>query len=109
MAKPVVVSSYSRMYTYTLTVGTSPVSFTALPSSSSVKNPEKIVIQAASTNTTAILIGPTGITSDYANGGVELVPGSSTVPYMNLDESLVAVALSSGQKLLISYYSEPNG
>lgn len=109
MAKPIVLSSYSRMYTYTLSVGTSTVSFSAIPASSVLKNPEKILIQAPSTNTVAILVGPSTITADYNNGGTELLPGSSTVSYYNLDESLSAIALAPSQKLLITYYSEPNG
>lgn len=109
MARPIVLSSYSRQYTYTLVVGTSEVPFTAIPSTVLLKNPEKIQVQAASTNTVAVLIGPTGITADYLNGGTEMLPGASTVLYFNLDESMKAIALAAGQKLLITYYSEPNG
>lgn len=109
MAKPIVLSSYSRMYTYTLSVGTSAVPFTAIPTSSALKNPEKILIQAPSTNTVAIIVGPSTVSADYNNGGIEILPGSSTVSYYNLDESLYAIGLAINQKLLITYFSEPNG
>ena len=109
MAQQVVMASYYNIHTYTLSVGTSITAFTQATRFLNVKNPEKIQVQAPSTNTAAVLIGPNTITSDYNNGGVEMVPGSSTVLNWSLDEYLKAISVSGTQKLLITYFSEPNG
>lgn len=108
MAREVILASYKKMYTYTLSVS-GITSFTMPPASSGIGQTEKVQVQAASTNTAAVLVGPSTISADYNNGGIELLPGSSTVLYFNLDEDLRAIAISGTQKLLVSYFSGANG
>ena len=107
MANLVAIAGYASMDPQRLTVGTTAVAFPT-PNQSRVKNPEKIQVQAASTNTVPILVGLSDVLADYSNGGIELLPGASTTLSAAKDELLFAIASAAAQKLLVTYFGDPS-
>jgi hypothetical protein len=107
MAKAVVQLSFARMDQQTLTVGTSAVSFPT-PNSAKITNPEKVFVQAPSTNVDSIIVGKTGVLANLTAGGFELLPGSSLEIPMNEEGQLKAISNTAAQKLLVTYVESPN-
>lgn len=64
---------------------------------------DEIHVQSLSSNADPIFIGKTGVTSDGANGGIEVLPGTIVpLPFKN-HSVLKAIAANTGNDLLITY------
>lgn len=89
-----------------LTVGTSQVAFPSLTTGIGFTGrPERIFVQALSTNSGTIMIGKTGVASDGSAGGWQLVAGANmNLPITDLSV-LYAIGSGAGQKLQITYQS----
>lgn len=89
-----------------LVVGTSAVALPAPDSASGVKRPERIFLQALSTNSVSIFIGEADVTSSGSTGGYEMPAGSSMVFPSRIWENFKAIASAANQKLQVSYLAE---
>lgn len=80
---------------------------TALPAVTTaiLRAPAKVFVQALSTNSESVFIGPTGVLPTGDGAVCELTPGSSTwIPNQYLSKWKM-ISASGGQNVLVSYYA----
>jgi hypothetical protein len=70
---------------------------------SEMKNPEKIMLQALTTNTESIFVGKSNVVVGGANGGHELPPGGNIILPVSNHRDYYAVAAAASQKLQVTY------
>lgn len=86
-----------------MTVGMSALPLPAPSEASGMKNPEKIMLQALTTNTESIFVGKANVVVGGATGGHELPPGGNIIlPVSNVSD-YSAVAAANLQKLQVTY------
>lgn len=86
-----------------LTVGTSAVSLPTPSAASGIKNPERIMLQALSTNGAVIFVGEADVLADGSTGGFEMPAGSSLILPLRVASAYKAISAAAGQKLQVSF------
>ena len=86
-----------------LVVGTSALPLPDPSVESGIKNMEKIMLQALTTNTESIFVGKSNVVVGGANGGHELPPGGNIILPVSNHRDYFAVAAASSQKLQVTY------
>lgn len=84
-------------------VGTSAASLPAPAVASGIKNPERIFLQAISTNGATIFIGEADVLADGSTGGFEMPPGSSLILPLRMASVYKAISAAPSQKLQVSF------
>jgi len=70
---------------------------------SGIKNMEKILLQALTTNTESIFVGKSNVVIGGANGGHELPPGGNIILPVSNHRDYFAVSAAAAQKLQVTY------
>ena len=86
-----------------MTVGTSVLSLPTPSAASGIKNPERIFLQALSTNSGIIFVGEADVDSTGSTGGFELPAGASFILPLRAASAYQVIATAAGQKLQVSF------
>ena len=100
------VDAFERFDSRTVTVGLTEEAFPSPTHQDVVPQAYRILIQAPSTNSVDVYFGKTGTLADGSNGGIGVMPGQIGYSPFARDEDLIAIASSTGQKLIITYLDE---
>jgi len=90
---------HKRMEQHRISVGTTEVSFPT----SSRGLPDRVFIQAPSTNMAVIVVGLTGVKGDLSAGGFEYPVGANSYSPFDDINQMRAISPIAGQYLLVTY------